>query len=96
MNSGAMGFIETAGYAAAIVAADYALKAADVRLVRIERVIGVEKLLGVTVYLSGEVAAVKAAVEAGERGGAKVGKVVSAHVIPNLDPKVTESMLGRI
>lgn len=94
MNGHAMGLIETAGYATAIVAADFALKAANVKLIRIETVIGVAKSLGVTIYLSGEVAAVTAAVEAGEHEGARIGTVVSARVIPNLDPKVRTDMFG--
>lgn len=94
MSSTAMGFIETVGYAAAIVAADYALKAANVKLVRIETVIGVGKMLGVTVYLGGEVAAVQSAVDAGSREASKIGTVVSAHVIPNLDSKVRMDMFS--
>lgn len=94
MSEKAMGLIETAGYATALVAADYALKAANVKLVRIETVIGVAKLLGVTVYLGGEVAAVQSAVDAGTREAEKIGKVVSSLVIPNLDNKVRKDMFG--
>lgn len=88
----AMGFVETFGYGPAIVAADTALKAASVRILRIEPTIGSGGSLGVTIYLQGEVAAVTAAVAAGSEEAGRIGKVVSAHVIPNLDKKVHTGM----
>lgn len=78
----ALGLIETIGLGAAITALDAAAKAADVKLIGYEKVIGVDKEVGVTINIAGEVAAVKAAVEAGVAAGNKVGKVVSGHVIP--------------
>lgn len=92
MKQGAMGFIETFGYGTAIAAADAALKAALVHIIRIEATIGSGGSLGVTVFLKGEVAAVKAAVEAGNAAACRVGKVVSTNVIPNMDTKVYEGM----
>ena len=70
--------IETKGFAAMVEAADAMVKAARVELV------GFEKIGGgyVTAIIRGDVAAVKAAVEAGVRGAEKVGEVVSVHVIP--------------
>ena len=94
MTGKALGLIETIGYATAIVAADFALKAANVRLVRVETVIGVGAMLGVTVYLQGDVAAVEAAVEAGNRAASAVGTVASSKVIPNLDGKVRKDMFN--
>lgn len=94
MSDRAMGFIETIGYAAAVVASDYALKAANVKLLRLETVIGVGKMLGVTAYFSGDVAAVQSAVEAGRSQAMTVGTVVSAHVIPNMDTQARLCMLG--
>lgn len=78
----ALGLIEVVGLTAAVTALDAASKAADVKLVGVEKVIGVDKLVSVTINIAGEVAAVKAAVEAGVSAGNKVGKVVSGHVIP--------------
>ena len=74
----ALGMIETKGFAAMVEAADAMVKAARVELV------GFEKTGGgyVTAIIRGDVAAVKAAVEAGVRGAEKVGEVVSVHVIP--------------
>ena len=73
----ALGFIETRGFVAATEAADSALKAASVSLVGQKRVgSGL-----VTVIITGDVAAVKAAIEAGAESAAKVGEVVAAQVI---------------
>ncbi len=70
--------VETRGLVGAIEAADAMVKAADVRLVALERT---DAAL-MTAHVVGEVAAVKAAVEAGRRAAERVGEVVSVHVIP--------------
>ena len=73
----ALGFIETRGFVAATEAADSALKAAKVSLVG-------QKRAGsglVMVIVTGDVAAVKAAIEAGAGSAAAVGEVVAAQVI---------------
>ncbi|WP_203457079.1 BMC domain-containing protein [Paenibacillus tepidiphilus] len=88
----ALGLIETLGYTAAVSAADAALKAADVQLVAVEKVIGVGGSLGVTIHLSGEVAAVTSSVEAGKAEAQRIGQVVSAHVIA----KAHEDVSGKI
>lgn len=74
----ALGMIETKGLITLIEAADAALKAANVQMV------GWEKIGSglVTVFLVGDVAAVKAAVDAGAGAASKVGEVVSVQVIP--------------
>lgn len=92
MQKNAMGFIETFGYGTAVMAADAALKAAAVEILRIENTIGSGGSLGVTIFLRGEVAAVKAAIEAGKHAAQEVGKVVASNVIPNLDNKVRRGM----
>lgn len=73
----ALGMIECRGFAAMVEAADAMVKAAKVELV------GYEKIGGgyVTAIVRGDVAAVKAATEAGARQAEKVGEVVSVHVI---------------
>ena len=78
----ALGLIETIGLTTAITALDAASKAADVKLIGYDKVIGVGKAVSVTVHIAGEVAAVKAAVDAGVSAGNRVGTVVSGHVIP--------------
>jgi microcompartment protein CcmL/EutN len=74
----ALGMIETKGFVGMVEAADAAVKAARVELV------GYEKIGGgyVTMMVRGDVAAVKAAIEAGARGAERVGELVSTHVIP--------------
>ena len=77
MAQQALGMIETKGLIAAVEALDAALKAANVRFVRQDKV--GSGLVSVTV--EGDVAAVKAAVDAGAEAGRRVGQVVSVHVI---------------
>ena len=75
----AIGMIETRGFPAIVEAADAMVKAAKVELV------GYEKGYGgglVTAIVRGDVAAVKAATEAGARAAERVGELVSVHVIP--------------
>jgi len=73
----ALGMIETRGFAAMVEASDAMVKAAKVELV------GYEKIGGgyVTAVVRGDVAAVKAAIDAGVRGAERVGEAVSTHVI---------------
>ncbi|MCX6028169.1 MAG: BMC domain-containing protein [Chloroflexi bacterium] len=88
----ALGMIETKGFAAMVEASDAMVKAAKVELV------GYEKIGGgyVTAIVRGDVAAVKAALEAGARGAEKVGEVVSIHVIPRPHENVDKVLpLGR-
>ncbi|NNF64268.1 MAG: BMC domain-containing protein [Acidimicrobiia bacterium] len=73
----ALGMIETRGFAAAVEGADAMVKAAKVELVSYEKTGGGY----VTIVVRGDVAAVKAAVDAGVRGAEKVGEVISTHVI---------------
>nr|WP_276203839.1 BMC domain-containing protein [Fictibacillus enclensis] len=94
-NVHALGMIETVGYCAAVSAADAAVKAADVKIAAIEKVIGVQGALGVTLHLSGDVAAVASAVDAGKKEAERVGKVISAHVIPSTHSNVAEKLLSR-
>lgn len=74
----ALGMIETRGTVGSIEAADAMSKAANVTVVGEER-IGAGQ---VTIFVRGDVGAVKAAVEAGAAAARKVGELVSVHVIP--------------
>jgi len=74
----ALGLIETRGFVAMVEATDAMVKAARVELVHYEK-IGAGY---VTAVVRGDVAAVRAATEAGAAAAAKVGEVVSVHVIP--------------
>ncbi|MBW2731148.1 MAG: BMC domain-containing protein [Deltaproteobacteria bacterium] len=74
----ALGMIETKGFIGMVEAADAMVKAAKVDLVRYEKIGGGY----VTAVVRGDVAAVKAATEAGQRAAERVGELVSVHVIP--------------
>jgi ethanolamine utilization protein EutM len=74
----ALGMIETKGLVPLVEAADAMLKAANVTL------IGWQKIGSgmVTALVVGDVAAVKAAVDAGATAAGRVGEVVGVQVIP--------------
>jgi len=78
MTGDALGLIETRGLVGSIEAADTMVKAANVQLVGYEQVGGGY----VTVMVRGDVGAVKAATDVGAEAAARVGEVVSVHVIP--------------
>ncbi|MEG2288876.1 MAG: BMC domain-containing protein [Clostridium sp.] len=84
--SKALGLVEVRGYVAAVEAADSALKAANVTL------IGLEKIKGgiTTIKITGDVGAVKAAVDAAKASVEKLGTFRTAHVIPRVDSQVQE------
>jgi len=75
----ALGLVETAGLTASIELADAAVKAANVKLLGYELTNGFG---WVTVKITGDVAAVQAAVNAGTAAASRVGRVVSQKVIP--------------
>ncbi len=88
----ALGMIETKGFVGMVEAADAMVKAARVELV------GYEKIGGgfVTAIVRGDVAAVKAATDAGARAAERVGELVSVHVIPRPHVNIDEVLpLGR-
>lgn len=88
----ALGMIETRGFVGMVEAADAMVKAARVELVGYERIGGGY----VTAIVRGDVAAVKAATEAGARGAQRVGELVSVHVIPRPHANVDLALpLGR-
>ena len=75
--SEALGMIETRSFPAMIEASDAMVKAAKVELVGYENTGGGY----VTAIVRGDVAAVKAAVAAGQNGAARVGEIVETHII---------------
>jgi microcompartment protein CcmL/EutN len=88
----ALGMIETRGFAAMVEASDAMVKAAKVELIGYERIGGGF----VTAIVRGDVAACRAAVEAGSRAAEKVGEIVSTHVIPRPHSSVDTALpLGR-
>lgn len=92
MAQQALGMIETRGFTAMVEASDAMVKAARVELV------GYEKIGGgyVTAIIRGDVAAVKAALDAGTRGAERVGEVISVHLIARPHENVDQALpLGR-
>ncbi len=90
--SDALGMIETRGFVGMVEASDAMVKAANVELV------GYEKIGGgyTTAIVRGDVAAVKAAVEAGSRAAEKIGELISVHVIPRPHTNIDATLpLGR-
>ncbi len=85
----ALGLIEVRGKLGAILAADAAVKAANIIL------IGSEVISGglTTIHIIGDVAAVKSAVEAGEAAVASKNCLISSHVIPRLDGQVEQMLM---
>ena len=87
-----LGMIETKGFVGMVEAADAMVKAAKVELV------GMEKTGGgyITAVIRGDVAAVKAATDAGRTAASRVGELVAVHVIARPHQNVDDVIpLGR-
>ena len=82
----ALGLLETRSLTGAIDATDAMTKAAEVKL------IGTVKIGSglVNVFVTGQVAAVRAAVEAGKIAAEAVGEVYATHVIPQPDDAIAK------
>ncbi len=88
----ALGMIECRSFAAMVEASDAMVKAAKVELVRYEKTGGGY----VTAVVRGDVAAVRAATEAGQAAAARIGEVVAVHVIARPHSNVDSVLpLGR-
>jgi len=88
----ALGMVETKGLVGSIEASDAMVKAANVVLIGKEY-IGAGY---VTVFVRGDVAAVKAATDAGAAAARRVGELVSVHVIPRPDAEVEKILPGAV
>ena len=84
----ALGMVETRGFTAMVEAADAMVKAANVQLVGYEKV----GAAFCTAIVRGDVAAVKAATDAGASAASKVGELISVHVIPRPHKNVQEKL----
>ena len=82
-----IGLIETLGMAGAVEAADTALKAANVSLLGYE----LNRAGYVTIKLTGDVAAVQAAVASGAAAARKLGNLIATHVLPRPDAQVIQA-----
>lgn len=88
--SEAIGLIETKGYTGSVEATDAMAKAANVTIVKTIAIGG--GLL--TVVCRGDVASVKAAVDAGAKAAGKVGELSAAHVIARPHDDVVKAFIG--
>ncbi len=88
--SEAIGMIETKGYTGSIEATDAMAKAANVT---IAKTIAIGGGL-ITVICRGDVASVKAAVDAGSKAASKVGELVGSHVIARPHEDLAKVFLG--
>ena len=86
------GYIETYGYVASVAAADAALKAADVKLTNLY----LTKAAILTVEVCGDVAAVRAAVDAGVAEAQRLGKLLGSNVIARVDEETSKILVGGI
>ena len=88
----ALGLLETRSFAAMVEGADAMVKAAKVELVSFEKTGGGY----VMAVVRGDVAAVKAATDAGRLAASRVGEMVAVHVIPRPHANVDDVLpLGR-
>jgi ethanolamine utilization protein EutM len=88
--SEALGMIETRGYVGSVEASDAMVKAANVTLVKTVPIGG--GLM--TVLARGDVGSVKAAVDAGSKAAAKVGELISSHIIARPHDDLLRAFLG--
>lgn len=82
----AIGLVETKGLVAQIEAADAMLKAANVTLVKQIQIGGAY----VTTVIRGDVGSVRAAVDSGAAAAARVGELVSSHIIARPEKTLME------
>jgi ethanolamine utilization protein EutM len=82
--------VETKGYTGAIEATDGMAKAANVTIARSIAIGGGL----ITVVCRGDVASVKAAVDAGSKAAARVGELVASHVIPRPHEEMVRGYFG--
>jgi len=88
--SEAIGMIETKGYVGSVEASDAMVKTANVSLVKTIPIGGGL----ITVLARGDVGSVKAAVDAGAKAAAKVGELVSSHIIARPHEDLLQAFLG--
>ena len=88
--SDSIGMVETKGYVGSVEASDAMVKAANVSLVRQIQIGGGL----VTVVVKGDIGSVKAAVDAGAKAAAKVGELVSSHIIARPHEELLAAFIG--
>jgi microcompartment protein CcmL/EutN len=86
----AIGMIETKGFTGSVEAADAMAKAANIT---ISKTVAIGGGL-ITVICKGDVASVKAAVDAGSKAASKTGELVASHVIARPHEDLIKGFLG--
>lgn len=86
----ALGMIETLGLIGSIEAADAAVKTANVKICKYEKVDGGL----VSIHLRGDIGAVQAAVDAAAQAARRVGQLAGVHVIPAPVDEIDEHILS--
>ena len=87
----ALGMIETKGFTALVEATDAMLKAANVEFLNWDKVgAGI-----VSVFVTGDVAAVKAATDAGANAAGRIGEVTGVQVIPRPHDDISAVVKGK-
>ncbi len=92
MNGEAIGLIETRGLVGATEAADAMVKAANVKLIS-------KAYVGsgyAAVIISGDVGAVKAALDSGSAAAKRIGEIISVHIIPRPHPDLEKIISGKM
>ena len=90
MSQEALGMVETKGYVGSVEASDAMVKAANVTLVKTIPIGGGL----ITVFATGDVGSVKAAVDAGAKAAGKVGELVSSHVLARPHEDLMKVFIG--
>ena len=88
--SEAIGMIESKGYVGSVEASDAMVKAANVKLVKTIPIGGGL----ITVLAEGDVGSIKAAVDAGSKAAARIGELVSSHIIARPHDELLEAFIG--
>ena len=90
MNQEAIGMIETRGYVGSVEASDAMVKAANVTLVKTISIGGGL----ITVFATGDIGSVKAAVDAGAKAAGKVGELVGSHILARPHEDLMKTIIG--
>ena len=90
MSQEAIGMIETKGYVGSVEASDAMVKAANVTLVKTISIGGGL----ITVFATGDIGSIKAAVDAGSKAAGKVGELVGSHILARPHEDLMKVIIG--
>jgi ethanolamine utilization protein EutM len=90
MSQEAIGMIETKGYVGSVEASDAMVKAANVTLVKTISIGGGL----ITVFATGDIGSIKAAVDAGAKAAGKVGELVGSHILARPHEDLMKTIIG--